>query len=153
MCFEDSSAAPGDFIMRYVQYFVLAIIALVLSVGSTQETTKKLLDYSAFNVPNPQTLLDNIPAMQLRGYAGSIFKLDGTTSDVFVNDPEHRYDEAAFTANYPVLGQLKESGYTENFLLVYSQMSEGWSWLSDTDWSYAEAKISGFAKAAKALWF
>jgi hypothetical protein len=132
--------------MRYMQHFVLSILALVLSLGSAQAATKKLIDYSAFNVPGPQTLLDNIAAMQSRGYAGSIFKLEGISADVFVNTP---YDEAAFTANYPVLNQLKESNYTENFLQIYSQMSEGWSWFSDADWNHTEAKLSGFVKAAK----
>ncbi len=134
--------------MRYMQY-LLAIFTIILSVSNAQEITKKLLDYSAFNVPGPQTLLDNIPAMKERGYSGSIFRLEGVTAEIFVNDPEHRYDEGAFTSNYPVLEQIKESGYTENFLQIYSQMNEGWSWLSDTDWNYAEAKIRGFAKAAK----
>jgi hypothetical protein len=135
--------------MHHVQQFILFTLILTVSVCSAQEVTKKLLDYSAFNVPSPQILLDNISAMKERGYSGSIFKLEGVIADVFVNDPEHRYNEAAFTSNYPVLQQLKKTHYTENFLLIYSQMSEGWSWLSDTDWSYAEAKLSGFAKAAK----
>jgi hypothetical protein len=145
--------------MRYMQAFILFIVTILIGSCSAQEgtetppenqvSTKKLLDYSAFNVPSPKILLDNIPAMKSRGYGGSIFKLEGVTADVFVNDPEHRYDEAAFTSNYPTLKEIKGSGYKENFLLVYSQMSEGWSWLSDMDWNYAEAKLSGFAKAAK----
>jgi hypothetical protein len=127
-------------------YFVFAVLTL-LSSASAQEVTKKLLDYSAFNVPTPQTLLDNVPAMKERGYSGSIFKLDGVSAEIFVNTP---HDEAAVAANYPVLEQLKESGYTENFLQVYSQMSEGWSWLSDTDWQHTEAKLTSFVQAAKA---
>jgi hypothetical protein len=127
---------------------ILVILVTTLNICSAQ-VTKKLLDYSAFNVPFPQTLLDKTTAMKERGYSGSIFKLDGVVANVFVNTPEHRYDEAAFMANYPVLGQLKNSGYTENFLLMYSQMDEGWSWLSDEDWSFTEAKIAGFARAAK----
>jgi hypothetical protein len=134
--------------MRYRQRFIVVSLLLLLSLCNAQAITKKLIDYSAFNVPNPRTLLDNVPVVEGRGYSGSIFKLDGVTADVFVNHPEHRYDEAAFTSNYPTLEQLGRSGYTENFLLVYSQMSEGWSWLSDEDWSFAEAKIAGFAKAA-----
>lgn len=132
--------------MPYLKYCVLTILALVLSVGNTQETTKKLLDYSAFNVPGSQTLLDNAATMKLRGFSGSVFKLDGVSAEVFVNAP---HDEAAIAANYPVLQQLKDSGYTENFLQVYSQMNEGWSWLSETDWQYTEAKLSSFVKAAK----
>jgi hypothetical protein len=147
--------------MRYLRYFVLCVLAAVLSACNTntqlmtentlenQAVTKKLIDLSGYNVPYPDTLLATIPAMKTRGYAGSIFKLKGLWSDVFVKTPEHRYNQTAFTSNYPTLRQLKASGYTQNFLIIYSQMEEGWSWLSNTDWSYAEAKLGGFAKAAK----
>ncbi len=142
--------------MLYLRFFTLVLLIVsaptvfsLPSVGSAQEITKKLIDYSAFNVPTPQILLDNIPAMQSRGYAGSIFKLEGLYADVFVNNPERLHDETALTSNYETLRQIKESGYTENFLLVYSQMNEGWSWLSDTDWSNTEAKLNGFVRAAK----
>jgi hypothetical protein len=144
-----------------MRYLILCALAIMLGACSTQPVTeatlpledqavtKKLIDLSGFNVPYPNKLLANIPAMQSRGYAGSVFKLEGLWSDVFVKDPEHRYNQAAFTANYPTLRQIKQSGYSENFLIVYSQMSEGWSWLSNTDWGYAEAKLGGFAKAVK----
>jgi hypothetical protein len=145
--------------MTIVRLFVICSFILFLSACATrnvpddslenQAVNKKLIDLSGYNVPNPTTLLQNIPAMKSRGYAGSIFKLGGLWSDVFVKTPEHRYNQAAFTANYPALRQIKASGYTDNFLIVYSQMEEGWSWLSNTDWGYAEAKLSGFAKAAK----
>jgi hypothetical protein len=148
--------------MRYRQSFVLCILALVI-VACTQQPlntqdaitlgeqalTRKVIDLSGYSLPYPNKLLETIPAMKARGYAGSVFKLEGLWSDVFVNDPEHLYNEAAFLSNYPTLKQIKRSGYSENFVLIYSQMSAGWSWLSDTDWGYAEAKLGGFAKAAK----
>jgi hypothetical protein len=145
--------------MRYLRFLVLCVFIGTLSACTTQPiientlenqaVTKKLIDLSGYNVPYPDTLLATIPAMKTRGYGGSIFKLKGLWSDVFVKTPEHRYNQTAFRSNYANLRQIKASGYSENFLIVYSQMEEGWSWLSDTDWSYTEAKLSGFAKAAK----
>jgi hypothetical protein len=131
--------------MRHVKCFIVSIF-IVLGCCTAQATTKKLLDYSAFNVPTPTTLLNTIPALKERGYAGSVFRLEGLTVDIFVNTP---HDEAAVTSNYPALKQIRESGYTENFLQVHSQMNEGWSWLSDTDWGYTEAKLTSLVKAAK----
>ncbi len=149
----------SDTSMSYLRFLVLCLFVSILGACNTQPvaentlenqaTTKKLIDLSGYNVPYPDTLLANIPAMKTRGYAGSIFKLKGLWSDIFVKTPEHRYNEAAFTSNYANLRQIKVSGYTDNFLIVYSQMEEGWSWLSNTDWGYTEAKLSGFAKAAK----
>jgi hypothetical protein len=121
-------------------------VFIVLGCCTAQTPTKKLLDYSAFNVPTPTMLLNTIPALKERGYAGSVFRLEGLSVDIFVNTP---HDEAAVTANYQALKQLKDSGYSENFLQIHSQMSEGWSWLSDTDWGYTEAKLTGLVKAAK----
>lgn len=31
--------------------------------------------------------------------------------------------------------------------MIYSQMSDGWSWMSSNDWMLSEAKLQGFAKA------
>jgi hypothetical protein len=146
--------------MNHLRSLAICLVSLMLATScagqatnTTSETDdasdKYLIDLSGFNLPYVENLLASIPAMQERGYAGSVFKLEGLWSDVFNSEEDHRYDQATFEANYDNLRQLKESGYTENFLMIYSQAGEGWSWLSDEDWKLTEDKLRGFAKAGK----
>jgi hypothetical protein len=100
----------------------------------TQTTKKKLMiDLSGYNVPTPATLVKNAAMMKRRGYSGSIIRLDNMWNEPFVNDIERTFNETDFATNYPTLQKMNSqlTSYTHNFLICYSQMSNGWTWLVD----------------------
>jgi hypothetical protein len=110
---------------------------------------KLIIDLSGYNIPIPATLLKNAAMMKGRGYSGSIIRLENMWNEPFVNDIERIFNEADFATNIPQLQKMSTqlTSYTHNFLVCYSQMSSGWTWLSDTDWAYTEEIFTAFATA------
>lgn len=105
---------------------------------------KKLIEYG-WDLPYPDTLRDNIRAMEQTPFEGVIFRLRDDGGQVF--KPE-AWDEKKLKPQLQVLSDIKWGKFTDNFLSVYAASTM--DWFSDSDWEKILAHTKFAARAAKA---
>ncbi len=133
------------FILCSILVMLLVILYLPVKAVETQATAKKLIEYG-WDAPTPNFLLEHLKAMEQRPFDGVTIKLNAGR-EVF---KKTAYPNTAFTQDRKDLAAAKSSRLTDNFVIMWSGMDEGWDWFNNTDWAAAEKNIRNFAKTAKA---
>jgi hypothetical protein len=87
--------------------------------------------------------------VKARGFAGTTVRMT-VGSTVFNKIP---YTPSNLLIDTNALKQAISSDLTENFLRINSATQDGWSWLSEDDWTATETNIRAFAKAAQLAQF
>ncbi|WP_310417177.1 hypothetical protein [Chamaesiphon sp. OTE_8_metabat_110] len=125
---------------------VLTLIAIYIpTVAVVPIAAKKIIEYG-WDAPTPNFFRQQIRQMEQRRFDGVILKLNAG-KEVFKKTP---YPNAAFTQDRRDLAATKSSRLTDNFVVMWSGMDNGWDWFNDADWAAAEKNIQNFAKTAKA---
>lgn len=132
------------FFVSSILVMLLVILNLPLRAVETQSTSKKLIEYG-WDMPTPDFFRQQIKAMEQRPFDGVVVKLNAGR-EVF---KKTAYPDKMFTQDRRDLTATKSPYFTDNFILMWSGMDEGWDWFNDTDWAAAERNIYNFANTAK----
>jgi hypothetical protein len=133
------------FILCSILVMFLIILSLPIKAVETKATAKKLIEYG-WDVPTPNFFRQHIKAMEQIPFDGVAIKLNAG-KEVF---KKTAYPNTAFTQDRKDLAATKSSRLTDNFVVMWSGIDEGWDWFNDVDWAAAEKNIHNFAKTAKA---
>lgn len=127
--------------------FVMVSLMVYLVAGSVepQRITKKLIEYG-WDAPTPNFFREHIKQMEARPFDGVVIKLNAGKK-VF---KKKSYPNTAFTQDRKDLSATNSSKLTNNFIVMWSAIEEGWDWFDDANWAAAEMNIENFAKTAKA---
>lgn len=127
---------------------IIVIISLTMPLFTesvnTQQSAKKLIQYG-WDAPTPHFFREHIKQMEQRPFDGVIVKLN-VGQKVFNKKP---YPDTAFTQDRKDLIATNSSKLTNNFVIIWSEIEEGWDWFNDADWTAAEKNIRNFVKTAK----
>jgi hypothetical protein len=135
---------------RFIFGMVLAIILLIgyhptTTIAKTQNAPKKLIEYG-WAAPTPNFVRQHLREMEKRPFDGVILKLNAG-KEVF---KKTAYPNTAFAQDRQDLAAIKSQRLSDNFVIMWSGMDDGWDWFNDADWAAAEKNIWNFAKTAKA---
>lgn len=134
------------FILASILVMLLVIVYLPLGSVETQATTKKLIEYG-WDAPTPDFFNQHIKEMEQRPFDGVVVKLNAGKV-VFKKDA---YPDTAFYQDRQDLAKTRSTDrLTDNFVIMWAGMDQGWDWFDNTDWAAAEQNIYNFAKTAKA---
>jgi hypothetical protein len=130
--------------MLYFRHAVEAVAVLIVSVGirvSTAASTgpldpppKKLIEYG-WDVPTPAQMEKRLDTMEKRPFDGIIFQLAGGYNAFATN----LLDPAKFEEDARILGGLKFTRFTDNFVLIWGSPPPGFDWFDDNQWRAIEA--------------
>jgi hypothetical protein len=126
---------------------LILVVIMNMSVGSleTPAGNKKLIKYG-WDAPTPTFFRKHIKDMDKLPFDGVMLKLNAG-KEVFKRTS---YPNMAFTQDQKDLIATKSSQLTDNFILMWSGLDQGWDWFDDADWAAAEKNIRNFAKTAAA---
>jgi hypothetical protein len=122
---------------------LLLLLFLPMTAVETQANGKKLIEYG-WDAPPPNFFRQQIRDMERRPFDGVILKLNAG-KEVF---KKTAYPTSAFTQDRRDLAATTSAKLTDNFVVMWSGMDEGWDWFDDRDWAAAEKNIYNFAKTA-----
>ncbi len=132
-------------IVIYTILMLLLAIYLPTTAVETATTPKKIIEYG-WDAPPPNFFRQHIKEMEQRPFDGVILKLNAG-KEVF---KKTAYPNAAFTQDRRDLAATKSSRLTDNFVVMWSGMDDGWDWFNNADWAAASKNIQNFAKTAQA---
>ena len=133
---------------RSIVIYPIAMLLLIFYLPTTAtenpSTAKKLIEYG-WDAPAPNFYRQHLQAMEQQPFDGIILKLNAG-KEVFKKKP---YPNAAFTQDRRDLAATKSTRFTDNFVVMWSGMDDGWDWFDNTDWEAATQNIQNFTKTAK----
>lgn len=124
---------------------VSLMMHLLIVSAEPQRTPKKLIQYG-WDVPTPDLFRENIKQMEKRPFDGAIARLHAGRL-IF---KKSSYPDTDFTQDQKDLAATSSSKLTDNFILMWSSMDDGWDWFNDAHWAATEKNIRNFAKTSKA---
>lgn len=125
---------------------VMLLLMMYLPMRSIEApaTAKKAIEYG-WNAPTPNFYAKHVKEMEQRPFDGVIMKLNAG-KEVF---KKTAYPTTAFAQDRKDLAVTKSSRLTDNFVVMWSGMDEGWDWFNNADWATAETNIRNFAKTSR----
>ncbi len=125
---------------------VTFLLTFYLPTTATENssTPKKLIEYG-WDAPAPNFYRQHLQEMEQQPFDGIILKLNAG-KEVF---KKTAYPNAAFTQDRRDLAATKSTRFTDNFVVMWSGMDDGWDWFDDNDWATAAQNMQNFAKTAK----
>ena len=102
--------------------------------SSSSPPPKKLIEYG-WDVPTPAQIEQELATMEKRPFDGIIFRLAGGWNAFATN----LLDAAKLEEDARVLGRLKFTRFTDNFVLIWGSPPEGFDWFDDSQWHVVEA--------------
>jgi hypothetical protein len=126
---------------------VMLLLILYLPMKSIEAPApaKKAIEYG-WNAPTPDFYAKHVKEMERRPFDGVMMKLNAG-KEVF---KKTAYPNTAFERDRQDLAATKSSRLTDNFVVMWSGMDEGWDWFDNADWATAEKNIRNFAKTSRA---
>jgi hypothetical protein len=126
---------------------ILLLLAIYLPITAieTQPPTRKLIEYG-WDAPLPNFFRQHIRDMERQPFDGVILKLNAG-KEVF---KKTAYPASAFTQDRRDLAATTSTQLTDNFVVMWSGMDDGWDWFDDRHWAAAAQNITNFAKTARA---
>lgn len=131
-------------ILGYALVMLLLIIYLPMMSAETQSVKKKSIEYG-WNAPTPDYFAKHFKEMEQHPFDGVMMKLNAG-KEVF---KKTAYPIAAFTQDRKDLAATKSLHLTDNFVVMWSGMDDGWDWFNNSDWSSAEQNVRNFAKTSR----
>lgn len=122
--------------------FLLAASAVLAQVPLAQ---KKLIEYG-WDVPTPPQMGEMLAEMERRPFDGVIFRLE-KGFNAFETKP---LAPELFAEDERILGGLKFSRFTHNFVLIWGSPHAGWDWFDDAQWKAVEHNAKLLVKVAMA---
>jgi hypothetical protein len=123
---------------------VFLTVYLPISAVTTHSVDKKLIIYDQ-DTPSPNFLLKHVKEIDKSPFDGIVLKLSAG-KEVFKKNP---YPDTAFTQDRKEIKAIKYSELTDNFIIMWSGIENGWDWFNDSDWAASEKNIKNFAKTVK----
>lgn len=130
-----------------VIYLVVAfLLTFYLQTTATENprTPKKLIEYG-WDAPDPNFYRQHLQEMEQQPFDGIILKLNAG-KEVF---KKTAYPNTAFTQDRRDLAATKSTRFTDNFVVMWSGMDDGWDWFDNNDWEAATQNMQNFATTAK----
>jgi hypothetical protein len=131
-------------IVIYLVVTFLFIFYLPTTATENPRTAKKLIEYG-WDAPAPNFYRQHLQEMEQQPFDGIILKLNAG-KEVF---KKTAYPNAAFIQDRRDLAATKSTRFTDNFVVMWSGMDDGWDWFDNTDWEAATQNMQNFAKTAK----
>lgn len=131
-------------IRRIAGGVIVALCASALgtvNVQAQQPHAKKLIEYG-WDVPNPDTIRQNIREMEKLPFDGLIFRIPGGQNIL----TKEKWDEAKFQQAMDDCKGIEWQKFTDNFAIVLAASTM--DWFSDADWEAVRNNVGIVAKAA-----
>lgn len=111
-------------VIAVIGWAVLGALRAV-GAGSLDPPRKKLIEYG-WDVPTPAQMDQQLPMMEKRPFDGIIFRLGGGYNAFATN----RLDLAKFDEDARILGGLRFTRFTDNFVLIWGSPPSGFDWFA-----------------------
>ena len=125
----------------------LAIIGASRAAGEVplDPPRKKLIEYG-WDVPTPAQMEHQLATMEKRPFDGIIFRLAGGYNAFATN----LLETSKFEEDARILGRLKFTRFTDNFVLIWGSPPQGFDWFDDSQWRVIEANAKLLVQTAQA---
>jgi hypothetical protein len=116
-----------------------------VGAGPLDPPRKKLIEYG-WDVPTPAQMTQQLATMEKRPFDGIIFRLGGGYNAFMTN----LLEPVRFEDDSRILGELKFTRFTDNFVLIWGSPPPGFDWFDDGQWRVIEANAKLLVKTAQA---
>jgi hypothetical protein len=117
-------------------------------VNAQERTTKKLIEFGWDN-PSARYLRENLATFEQSPFDGVTVRLEAGER-VFLTEA---LPESVFEADRADLSAISFTTLTDNFVLMWATMDEGWNWFNDAHIAATEANMRQFVRTARIAGF
>jgi hypothetical protein len=129
-----------------MRYFTLVVFTIVfITTTSAQTTTDKKVIQFGWNMPKPAQVRDNIASMEQMPFDGLVVRTTVVPSPFL----KTAYPDSAFEQDITDLQATNFNRFTDNWLVLYSGVEQGWSWLDDNDWASTEQNMRNYVRTVR----